>query len=189
MADWTASVLRMRTTSSGGGNIVGIVTGMGATPGQALAALRQQAEQLSQQAGEKAAEAADLADQKAAEQKALTAKETEDRRRTEEQRRRRESGGRGFAPLEPRHPAQPPETASVAPARRHWWFEVIDVRLTSAPQDAQASGWLAYGTLTFEGAPPQANTAGSAQTGTGPARGSRGDRIRGSRSPGGRAGP
>ena len=43
MADWTVSVVRMRTTSGGGGNAVGIVTGLGATPEQALAALRQQA--------------------------------------------------------------------------------------------------------------------------------------------------
>ena len=179
MADWTASVLRMRTTSSGGGNTIGIVTGMGATPGQALAALRQQAEQLAQQAGEKAAEAADRADKKAAEQKARAAKEAEGRRRAEEQRRRQKSGGTGFEALPgPRHPAQPPETASVTPARRHWWFEVIDVRLTPAPQDARTSDWLAYGTLTFEGAPPRATKAGSAQTGTGPAGGSRPDRSR-----------
>jgi hypothetical protein len=189
MADWTASVLRMRTTSSGGGNTVGIVTGLGDTPGQALDALRQQAEQLAQQAGEKAAEAADRADQKAAERKARAAKEAEDRRRAKRERLRQKSSGSGWPePLEPGGPARPPETASVTPARRHWWFEVIDVRLTPAPQDAQASGWLAYGTLTFEGAPPQATTTGSAQTGTGRAGGSRDDRSRDDRSWGGREG-
>lgn len=190
MADWTASVVRMRTTSSDGGDAVGIVTGTGATPEQALAALRQQAEQLAQQAGEQAAEAADRADKRAAERTARAAKEAEDRRRAELQRRMRESGGEGIRVVGPRRPAQPPETASVTPARRDFRFEVIDVRLTPAPQDAHTSGWLAYGTLTFafDGARPQAATAGSAQTGTGPTGSSRADRSRDDRSRGGREG-
>lgn len=37
----------------------------------------------------------------------------------------------------------------MTPARRDLRFEVIDVRLNPAPQGAQTTGWLAYGTLTF----------------------------------------
>ena len=137
MADWTVSVVRMRTTSRDGGNAVGIVAGMSATPEQALAALRQQAEQLAQQAGEQAADVADRADKKAAERRARAAQEAEDRRRAE---RERLTGGSGVKPIRlqlgSEHPARPP----VTPARRDLRFEVIDVRLNPAPQDAQTTG-------------------------------------------------
>ena len=177
MADWAVSVVRMRTTSGGGGNAVGIVTGMGASPEQALAALRQQGEQLAQQAGDQAAEVADRADKKAAERRARAAREAEDRRRAE---RERLAWGSGVRPTRVQvgseHRARPP----VTPARRDLRFEVIDVRLAPAPQDAQSTGWLAYGTLTFgfEGAPLQTTMAGGAETGTSPADGSRDDRSR-----------
>jgi hypothetical protein len=191
MAEWTVSLVRMRTTNSGGGNAVGIVTGVGATAEQALNALRQQAEQRAQQAARQATEAADRADQLAAERKARRAKQSEARLQAERTRRMQEGGGRGIRmPARSPRPAQPPETADVTPTRRDWRFEVIDVRLTLPPEDAKTAGWLAYGTLTFalEGATPQGTAAGSSWTGTGPVVGSHDGRSRDGRSGGSRGG-
>ena len=39
MAEWTANVVRIRTTSDGSGPVVGVITGTGATPDEALAEL------------------------------------------------------------------------------------------------------------------------------------------------------
>jgi hypothetical protein len=135
MAYWTASVTRMRTTSSGGGNAVGIVTGMGATPERALAALRKQAEQLAQQAGEQAAE-------KAAEKAEEAAKKAQAERRAEyESKMRAASGGRGRPPWEADHRPQRAQMPRMSTARRDSRFEVIDVRLTPPRTRIPAAGW------------------------------------------------
>jgi hypothetical protein len=73
MVDSAARVVRIRTTQDDGGRACGIVTGTGATPQLALAALRREAEGLAQQAGQEANEVFEKAAAQEAAQEAARA--------------------------------------------------------------------------------------------------------------------
>jgi hypothetical protein len=180
MGDWIARVVRIRTTRDGGGHACGIVTGMGATPQLALAELRREAEGLAEQAGEEAKEAAGKAAQAAAGKA--------DEEAAEAARRRAQDRAASVHPVPARSSGRPASAlgfgvapSSSGPRRvvpsssgpREWRFEVVDVRLMPALMEGRGSGWLAYGTLAWEGHPPQASTTGA---GSGSYGGSRGDR-------------
>lgn len=171
--------MRLRTTSGASGSACGIVTGMGATPELALGVLRQAAEEEARRAGESAAQAAEAleADIKM-EREARWKREVKDRPRLQAERleeyykQHPEHRGMGAPPwvLRPRtekvagdkpRPVKPPDDVPRGVGPREYWFEVVDVRLTYAPGEGGASGWLAYGTLAWEGPPRQVTTTGS----------------------------
>lgn len=177
---------------------------MGATPELALEVLRQAAEEEAQRAGESAAQAA------AALEADINREREAGRKRAEEDRKRSrakrleeyykqhpEDRGRGYpAWLSPRtekvagdkpRPVKPPDDAPRGVGPRGYWFEVVDVRFTPAPGEDGGSGWLAYGTLAWEGLPRQVTATGSGRGSDagGPAdsghRDDRGDRGEGGR--------
>jgi hypothetical protein len=139
MVKWIAQVETIRTTADGAGSSCGVVTGRGATPEQAQAELRRTGEELAWRlVQEEAAVEADKAAKGVAEERAAYEAES-DRVQKEEHRVR--------VPLprerEPWHGRKP----------RFFRFEVVDVRLTPAPEEGGRSGWLAYGTLARLGEP------------------------------------
>lgn len=191
----------LRTTSGASGPARCIVTGMGSTPELALGVLRQAAEEEAQRAGEQAAQAAEAleADVKS-ETEARQKQEKEDRLR--EERRRKEERRQKYHSQHPEHgnrgvpkelvgdrprPVKPPDDVPRDVGPRKYWFEVVDVRLTPAHEEGGGSGWLAYGTLAWEGSPRQVTTTGSGISSHAgdPAdiehRADRGNRSRGSR--------
>ena len=152
MVKWIAQVEILRTTADGGGDWCGVVTGMGATPELALDGLRREGEALGQRLVQKDAEAIEAAEAK----KWADEERAEENRRADEARRRADEG------LPRKHPVP------IEVWRKHQegrlgkrrgegsWigrFEVVDVRLTPAPEEGGPSGWLAYGTLAREGEP------------------------------------
>lgn len=144
MVEWTARVVMIRTTRDGDGRWCGIVTGMGATPELALAELRREGEALGQQVGQEAAQAAQVAKK--------AAKKAADDRRAEI--RHREAARDGVHRPPAGFQQQAEESVGDKPqddGPRYWRFEVVDVRLTPAPEEGGRSGWLAYGTLAWEG--------------------------------------
>jgi hypothetical protein len=121
MGEYGARVRTIRTTGDGAGRAYGIVTGMAATPDQALAELMRHAE---------------------ARAESLDPRPLDPRprdRRTPAQQRAREVAeltdpfGESASTFG--------ESASLGS------FEVVDVRLTVGVMDGGGSGWLAYGTL------------------------------------------
>jgi hypothetical protein len=182
MVNWTASVARIRTTHDGSGRAYGIVTGMGVNPTAALDALQREAETLAQHAGEQAAEAAEArARQEAKAQQKAAAKKPPPPRAPEMGRpwARPSETGPGTPRRIPARDYSRPQPAEPAPAKpqddgpRHYVFEVVDVCLTPAKMEGGGRGWLAYGTLAWEGYPRQAGTSGA---GSGSPGGSRDDR-------------
>jgi hypothetical protein len=184
MVNWTASVARIRTTHDGSGRAYGIVTGMGVIPTAALAALQGEAETQAAKAAEATARQEAEARQMAAAKKPPAPRTT-----AVAPLWAKPSGARSDESAERRVPARPrgekPRPVKPAPAKpqddgpRHYVFEVVDVRLTPAKMEDGGSGWLAYGTLAWEGYSRQAGTtsAGSGSPGgSRDDRGSRGDR-------------
>lgn len=127
MVHWTAAVVAVRTTHDDSGRVCGdVVTGLGATPELALAALQAKAEEVAQKVGQYAAEQVDAAREAA--------------------QRHLAEGDRTNMIL---------YTGLGSPdGDMSWEFEVVDVRLTSGPIAGRDSGWLAYGTFTWVGKPP-----------------------------------
>jgi hypothetical protein len=180
MRDWIARVVRIRTTCDGAGRARGIVTGMGATPQLALAELRREAEGLAQQAGQEAQaarEAAEKAARKAAAEAAEKAAEVA-RRRAQDltDGGRRVSARLASGRPEPQMAGGQRSAIPVDSGPPEWRFEVVDVRLTPALMEGGGSGWLAYGTLAWEGYPQQASTTGAGSGSYGGDRGDRGGR-------------
>ena len=161
MVDSAARVVRIRTTQDDGGPACGIVTGMGATPQLALDELRHEAEGLAQQAGREANEVFEKAGPgglyAAAKEKARKAAEkTGGWKPSMEERRSAKTPRYVHGPPEgaPRRMASGSGPPGVVPSwsrPREWRFEVVDVRLTPALMEGEGSGWLAYGTLAWEG--------------------------------------
>ena len=150
MVEWITRVETIRTTSDGAGSSCGVVTGKGATPEQAQAELRREAEELAQrlvrkeaEADEaaKAVEAADREAKRSADHEALSRRMLEEKNihippyRAVEAREQEEDAIRQLLDDQLR---------DEGPRLRR--FEVVDVRLTPAPEDGRG-GWLAYGTL------------------------------------------
>jgi hypothetical protein len=139
MTDSVVRVVRIRTTDDRPGQALDIVTGTGATPQLALAALWREAQDRAEKA---------VADAEAA--------------------KPRYTGGpysiKGkpgepdiMVPGPPPWSRKPQSEPQVHEPRVHR-FEVIDVRLTPTRLDGADSGWLAYGTLAREGGQQQACT-------------------------------
>jgi len=136
MMEWIGRLVAIRTTSDGAGPACRVITGLGATPDQALAKLRNETESWLAQEAQMVQEANDEEDANrnvAYEEWRKNHKETPEELRT---------GIRIPPHLAPRGPRRPPEE------RR---FEVVDLRLVPARLEGEASGWLAYGTLAQEG--------------------------------------
>jgi hypothetical protein len=181
MRDWKAGVATLRTTSNAAGRARCIVTGIGATPELALVELRKAAEKEAQRAGERVAQAAEareaheanvMRETEAQQERAEEDRFQEEVRRWEERLERyyrEHPGTRGTGV--PVHAVGPRPTRAANRNKRddeprdagprEYWFEVIDVRLTPAPGKGGGRGWLAYGTLAWEGSPRQVTTTGS----------------------------
>jgi hypothetical protein len=146
MVEWTAQVEMIRTTYDGSGGWCGVVTGMGGNPEQALAELRRRAQELARRLIQEEAEAyeADKTDKAAkseAEERAAYKAES-DRVQKQEHRVR--------VPYEAMKAGQRriyPDRQPQDEGPRLFRFEVVDVRLTPAPEEDGRSAWLAYGTL------------------------------------------
>lgn len=146
MVEWTAQVEMIRTTCDGSGDWCGVVTGMGSNPELALAELRRRGQELARRLVQEKAEAyerdkADRAAKSDAEERAAYKAES-DRMQKDEHRVRvpyetMKAGQRRAYPYRERRDEGP----------RLFRFEVVDVRLTPAPEENERSGWLAYGTL------------------------------------------
>jgi hypothetical protein len=146
MVEWTAQVEMIRTTRDGSGGWCGVVTGMGGNPEQALAELRRRGQELARRLVQEKAEAhetdkADRATKSEADERAAYKAES-DRVQKEEHRVRvpyeamKAGQRRAYSYRQPRDEGP-----------RLFRFEVVDVRLTPAPEENERSGWLAYGTL------------------------------------------
>ena len=172
MAEWMAVVTRVRTTSGGSGPAEGVITGVGATPAEALAGLWEAAERPARQAVQRVAQAAVTAE------------------RAKRERQRREAvamavptAGSGSSPeasvpqVSAARKATTPRGVTVPSGaietRRDWQFEVIDVRLVPAQLEGGNSGWLAYGTLVWDVGFPSAASPGAGGVVAGPATGVR----------------
>ena len=144
MVKWIAQLETIRTTADGGGSSCDVVTGMGTTAELALAELRRAGEELARRLVQEEAEEAE-------------ADEADER----EAKKRADYEAQGEKLLKEKNRVQIPYAAHVkaeiraAPWRyqsrdggqRFFRFEVVDVRLTPAPEDGGRGGWLAYGTL------------------------------------------
>jgi hypothetical protein len=147
MAEWTANVVRVRTTSDGSGPVVGVVTGTGATPDEALAGLWEAVEGPAREALRPLAEAVERAKQ-----------------RTRERAKERSWKLPRPAPVvvtdsplevaATRKAATPPSVWKAAQnmveVRQRWDFEVVGVRFVPAQVPGGGPGWLAYGTLVWD---------------------------------------
>jgi hypothetical protein len=150
MSDWTARVVRIRTTHDGSGRACGIVTGMGATPVRALAELRREAQELAQQEGP-AAQAAGPTRRARPGRVSQTATPTNTALVAKQIVRGQggRSSGRAATTEELQGGWGGLEPASSEPQVLR--FEVVDVRLTPGAMEGGGNGWLAYGTLLREG--------------------------------------
>ena len=145
MVEWTANVVRIRTTGGANGPAVGVVTGEGATPGEALAGLRKGAEGPAREAVRRVAEVVEAA------------KRPKERVKERSRGLPRPSVVSTDSPLEvsvTHKPASPPSVITlvrdVGKPQRRWQFEVVGVRLVPAHSEGGAPGWLAYGTLVWD---------------------------------------
>jgi hypothetical protein len=138
MVKWTVRVETIRTTADGAGSSCGVVTGKGATPEQAQAELRRAGEELARRlVQEEEAAEADKAAKGEAEERAAYETESDRVQKEEHLVRVPRSAVLAAREREPRRGRKP----------RLFRFEVVDVRLTPAPEDGGRGGWLAYGTL------------------------------------------
>ena len=130
MEQWTASIVRARTTIpwENSGPQCDVVTGLGATPELAVAALHANAEEAAHKVGQQTAELI----------------ETAVKAKREEEERHRQLGE-----------DQPESRTRRRDTDTSWKFEVIDVRLVPGPTEGGSSGWLAYGTLTWYSLTPR----------------------------------
>lgn len=116
----------------------------------ALAELRRAGEKLAQQLVQKAAEESEAAEASEADKAAKSeaeeraAYEAESDRLQKEEHRRRIPWSAAKAARE-RQPWRYPKPRDKGP--RFFRFEVVDVRLTPAPEESERGSWLAYGTL------------------------------------------
>lgn len=137
MVIWTADVVRVRTTHDGVGRTCDVVTGMGATPEQALETLRSEAKRTAQKLEQQAAE-------EGIEKTAIPLQHID----------HQEERGHESPHMRTRHKIRTATrvTKPTPSKSKHmsWQFEVVDVRLTPGPVDDKGSGWLAYGTLAWE---------------------------------------
>ena len=144
MADWTAIVTRLRTTSGGSGPAEGIVTGMGATPEEALSGLWEPAKRLAREAVQQVATAA------------AAAQRAKGRRYIPSATMAPVAGSKEISVPQVGATRQATTPPGVTPAqiaieiRQDWQFEVIDVRVAPARLDGGDPGWLAYGTLVWD---------------------------------------
>ena len=146
MVEWTAQVEMIRTTCDGSGGWCGVVTGIGGNPEQALAELRRRGQELARLLVQEEAEAyetdkADKAAKSEAQERAAYKAES-DRVQKEEHLVR--------VPYEAMKAGQRriyPDRQPRDEGPRLFRFEIVDVRLTPAPEEDGRSGWLAYGTL------------------------------------------
>jgi hypothetical protein len=156
MVEWITRLEMIRTTADGGGGWCGVVMGMGATPELALAELRGQGEELARRLVQEEAEAFEAAE---AVKAAKAAGRLAEARDAYEARR--------IKVLEEEHRHVVPWEAVLEGEKRQAWrgleprddrprlcrFEIVDVRLTPAPEEGGRDGWLAYGTLAWAGQP------------------------------------
>jgi hypothetical protein len=124
---------RSARTHDAGGPALGIVAGVGATPGQALAELRGEAESFLQREAAADLEAADKEWEE--DMETWLAPLGPDPLRPRDERPRRVAARP--------HPGQRP--SDTEPEQRQ--FEVVDVRLTPGVMEGGGDGWLAYATL------------------------------------------
>ena len=128
-ANWPFRVVRIRTTHDADGRQYTIAAGMGATPEEALAELRRDANIRAQQAANEAAAGGERPMVHLEEPAPATGR--------------------------PAYAVDPPVVVTEYPAVLN--FEVIDVRLTPTAMEGGDSGWLAYGTLAQDGKSPPAS--------------------------------
>jgi hypothetical protein len=145
MVDSIARVVRIRTTSDRVGYEIGIVTGMGATPEQALTELWRDAQARLQQPAEPTRRAEGAAKPHPVTSRPLGREPNAAGRRVGATR----LGKDGRVQQSP-VPSGPQELR----------YEVVDVRLTPVPVEGGKSSWLAYGTLAGESESQQPGTIG-----------------------------
>jgi hypothetical protein len=153
MVKWIAQLETIRTTADGAGSSCDVITGMGTTAELALAELRRAGEELARRLVQEGAEEAEA--------------DEADEATKREAKKRADYEAQGERLLREKNRVQIPYPAHVkaeiraAPWRyqprdggqRLFRFEVVDVRLTPAPEKGGRGDWLAYGTLARLGEP------------------------------------